>query len=345
MLGLDLFSGAGGMSLGAKNAGIEVKFSVEKDLHAVRTYAHNFPTCQIFAEDIHCFDPEVLSFEPEIIFGGPPCQGYSTSNQRTRTKDNPQNWLFYEFLRIIQKTEPQWVVIENVKGILETEGRFFFNSIVERLKKFGYFTTHIVLNAVHYGVPQNRTRLFIIANKKKSFYFIENKCHKEITVDEAISDLPTIENGNTIEYLPYSNDAHSLYASKLRQNKSICTNNLVTKNSSYILERYKHIPPGGNWEKIPEALMTTYHDRLRCHTGIYHRLRGDAPSVVIGNYRKNMLIHPIYDRGLSVREAARIQSFPDWFEFMGTIGFQQQQVGNAVPPMLAQCVFTQILGG
>ena len=110
-----------------------------------------------------------------------------------------------------------------------------------------------------------------------------------------------------------------------------------------ILERYKYIPQGGNWENIPNRLMKNYADKSRCHTGIYRRLKEDEPSVVIGNYRKNMLIHPTEDRGLSVREAARLQSFPDWFKFKGTIGSQQQQVGNAVPPLLAKAVFTSLM--
>jgi DNA (cytosine-5)-methyltransferase 1 len=117
----------------------------------------------------------------------------------------------------------------------------------------------------------------------------------------------------------------------------------VSRNSQPVLERYAHIPQGGNWEDIPESLMKNYTDRSRCNTGIYHRLTADAPSVTIGNYRKAMLIHPWKDRGLSVREAARIQSFPDSYEFMGSIGFQQQQVSNAVPPLLAKAVFEMIV--
>jgi DNA (cytosine-5)-methyltransferase 1 len=129
----------------------------------------------------------------------------------------------------------------------------------------------------------------------------------------------------------------------MRGGLNICSNNLVTGNAPHIIDRYKFIPPGGNWEDIPKHLMSNYADVQRCHTGIYRRLRDDEPSIVIGNFRKNMLIHPSKHRGLSVREAARLQSFPDSFRFYGSIGFQQQQVGNAVPPMLAKAVFSQIL--
>ena len=110
-----------------------------------------------------------------------------------------------------------------------------------------------------------------------------------------------------------------------------------------MIERYNHITKGGHWEDIPDRLMKTYADKTKCHTGIYHRLDEKKPSIVIGNFRKNMLIHPRQDRGLSVREAARLQSFPDQYEFKGSIGFQQQQVGNAVPPLLAKAVFQSVV--
>src|SRR5207302_5589235 len=126
------------------------------------------------------------------------------------------------------------------------------------------------------------------------------------------------------------------YAKSLRKKLRKCTGNLVTANNDLVLSRYKHIPPGGNWCDIPRALMRNYTnlvDHRSRHTGIYRRLAWETPSIVIANYRKNMLIHPEQNRGLSVREAARIQSFPDNFQFAGTIGLQQQQVSNAVPPL------------
>jgi DNA (cytosine-5)-methyltransferase 1 len=160
---------------------------------------------------------------------------------------------------------------------------------------------------------------------------------------EAIGDLPRLDNGASTNWLPYGEAQPSTYARRLRGRLKRSPNHLVSRNAPAIIARYSHIPEGGNWEDIPVRLMRNYADRSRCHTGIYHRLHGYRPSIVIGNYRKNMLIHPTFDRGLSVREAARIQSFPDSFEFLGSIGFQQQQVGNAVPPALAAAVFRRII--
>ena len=185
--------------------------------------------------------------------------------------------------------------------------------------------------------------LFVGSLNGTTYDFPVEKLNEAITVREAISDLPTLINGASECYLKYNNNIESSYAKSMRGELNGCHNNLVTRNNSLIIERYKHIPNGGNWENIPTSLMKNYADSSRCHTGIYRRLSLDEPSVVIGNYRKNMLIHPTQDRGLSVREAARLQSFPDSFIFKGSIGFQQQQVGNAVPPLLAESIFQSLL--
>jgi DNA (cytosine-5)-methyltransferase 1 len=344
MKALDLFSGAGGMSLGAKLAGIIVSNSVETDPYAAATYKHNFPDANVFCGDVREFNTSTLDYQPDIVFGGPPCQGFSTSNQKTRSATNPINWLFKEFLRIVNEIEPNWVVIENVKGLIETEGHFFLKAILNGFQYLGYNTNFQVLNAVDYGIPQRRSRLFIVGSKKsKKFSFPIGDPATTYTVEEAIGDLPILPNGAKISFREYKTNQFSKYVSQLRNGQSGCENHLVTMNASHILERYKHIPQGGNWQNIPEHLMENYQDRTRCHTGIYHRLQADKPSVVIGNYRKNMLIHPTQNRGLSVREAARIQSFPDSFVFQGSIGFQQQQVGNAVPPLLAKSLFENIV--
>ena len=349
MIGIDLFSGAGGLSLGAQLAGIKIKMAVEKDKAAALTYSNNHHDVVMLNDDICKMDhiPESLNVinEQRIIIGGPPCQGFSLSNVRTRNKENAKNWLFKEFLRVTELWLPDWFVLENVSGILKTSNGFFWQKIKQSFSALGYTLSENILCSYDFGIPQKRNRVFLVGNLHGIQYEFPspNNKTKQTTVADALSDLPILISGASFDCLPYKCDAHSEYAKQLRGNSLYSYNNLVSANSALILERYKHIPQGGNWENIPEELMSNYKDFSRCHTGIYHRLSMDEPSSVIGNYRKNMLIHPLEDRGLSVREAARIQSFPDNFIFHGTIGQQQQQVGNAVPPMLAKVVFEQLL--
>lgn len=345
MIGIDLFAGAGGLSLGAELAGIDVKLAIEKDPYSAETYSYNHKNTILFEGDIQSFrkDDLPLKKSPVVVFGGPPCQGFSTSNQKTRNITNPSNWLFREFIRMIKIYNPEWVVLENVKGIADTSKGEFLDIISNEIKECGYSISQWLLNAADFGVPQIRNRFFIIGSRKGHILKRPNPiCNERVNVHDAISDLPKLVNGAHFPKLKYRTEPSSTYAKSLRKDSVSSHNNYVTKNSSQVLARYKHIPQGGNWENIPDNLMTNYKDKTRCHTGIYRRLKSDDPSVVIGNYRKNMLIHPSQDRGLSVREAARLQSFPDSYIFKGPFGFQQQQVGNAVPPLLAKVVFKVI---
>lgn len=346
MIGVELFSGVGGMSLGANMAGIDVKLAVEIDKYASHTFSLNHPQTKLLNLDVSKLETIDINkgHHSTVLFGGPPCQGFSTSNQRNRNSNNPNNWLYTEFIRLLKSWKPDWVVLENVKGLKETENGSFLDAIVNEFSSAGYRVAYKVLNAENFGVPQRRERIFVVGSLKGiDFEFPTGSINERVSVKDAISDLPKVENGNETCTMPYDSDPGSDYARGLRNGSKLVSNNLVTRNSESIIKRYGHIPQGGNWENIPTELMGTYADTSRCHTGIYRRLENDKPSIVIGNYRKNMLVHPMEDRGLSVREAARLQSFPDWFKFTGSIGFQQQQVGNAVPPLLAHAVFKRIL--
>ncbi|MEN6292197.1 MAG: DNA cytosine methyltransferase [Methanobacterium sp.] len=345
-VGVDLFAGAGGLSLGAKLADINVVIAVEKDKSAVETYSYNHPETQIINDDIQKIQslPIKKTKAQTVLFGGPPCQGFSSSNQRTRNQKNPSNWLLTEFVRITDLLGPDWIVFENVCGFISTEGKLFLNLLLDSFESRGYSCVWYVLNATDYGVPQKRSRFFLVGSRHGVKVGKPVPLHKgnPITVYDAIGDLPCLTNGAKTNYLAYKTEAISDYSYILRNNLNLCSGHIVTQNSAQVIERYKYIPQGGNWQDIPEALMDNYTDRTRCHAGIYYRLKQDEPSLTIGNYRKAMLVHPWENRGLSVREAARIQSFPDSYEFKGSLGFQQQQVGNAVPPMLAKSVFDMI---
>jgi DNA (cytosine-5)-methyltransferase 1 len=345
-IGIDLFSGAGGMSLGAEWAGIEIVAAVEADPYAAETFRLNHPDAVMLNQKIELVT--AIPFQRSkrdrlIVFGGPPCQGFSTSNQRTRGPSNPANWLFTQYLRIVKHLSPDWVIFENVTGLSITDNGHFLDAVMQGFKKLGYTAESFVLNAHEFGVPQRRSRLFIVASFHHEKFIVPNGSHAQVTVRDAINDLPILRNGSLVDVRPYRCEPHSDYARTMRGAVSSCGNHLVTKNAPYVVERFKQVPAGGNWSNIPGEQMANYADPSRCHTGIYRRLDPRNPSVVIGNFRKNMLIHPTQHRGLSVREAARLQSFPDWFTFKGSIGFQQQQVGNAVPPLLAKAVFEAVL--
>ena len=344
--GVDLFSGAGGMSLGAMNVGIEIALAVDNNVNAANTFKRNHPGVKFILGDIREINPllHIKANDIFVVFGGPPCQGFSLSNTKTRNSDNPNNSLFEEFLRFVKDINPIWFVFENVEGITTFNNGDTLKVIRNCFSELGYKTNDAVLYASDYGVPQHRNRFFMVGNRMNIDFEFPNKNTKQINVIDAISDLPNLSNGDKLDEAPYVfNRNLSEYANLMRINSNSSRQNYVSVNRDYVIERYKHIKQGENWKAIPDELMTNYANKNNCHSGIYRRLRADKPSVVISNYRKNMLIHPFSDRGLSVREAARLQSFPDDFIFEGSLNHIQQQIGNAVPPLLAKAIFKQII--
>jgi DNA (cytosine-5)-methyltransferase 1 len=285
--------------------------------------------------------PEELS----ILAGGPPCQGFSDSNRRTRTLDNPLNKLYLEFFRFVSSLNPPIFLLENVEGLKTLGNGAVLNNIIELGEKCGYSVQWSIVNAQDCGAPQRRRRIFFVGTKKKIENVFVLKSEKLTSVKQAIDDLPLLENGNRVDSLPYSrNKKLSKYQTLMRKNNClIVRNNCVTRNNALVLKRYKHIPSGGNWQNIPKELMSNYKKIENCHRWIYHRLSWSKVSVPINNYRKNMLIHPEQNRGLSVREAARLQTIPDDYVFLGTLESQQQQVTNLVPPLMAKKIGENIL--
>lgn len=407
LVAIDLFCGAGGLSIGFEQAGFRVVLAVEQDAHAAKTYMLNHPRTDVVTADIRGLDPAecleragVSAGELTALIGGPPCQGFSESNRRTRTLENPKNYLYRDFLRFVRVMYPEWVIIENVAGLRTLNKRerskkntpaqqgYILRNILRGLRRLGYVADAIELNAAEHGVPQVRRRLFIIGNRLGASVPKIEASHGTdrtpfVTVIEAIGDLPRLKVGAVKDVIGYRAAPSTDYQRRMRapgaaglilplvsddaigsgagrRTASSCvlhrvaprigqvpdgcvTGNLVSYNAPHVTERYPFIPQGGNWESIPSALMRNYEDATRCHTGIYHRLSANAPAKVIGNFRKNMLIHPRQHRGLSVREAARLQSFPDWYRFSGSLGYQQQQVADGVPPLLAEVVARAVL--
>lgn len=347
-IGIDIFSGAGGLSLGAEMAGLEIPYAIEKDRNAATTYQRNHPDTQVLCDDIHDIDPLALNLleRPFIVFGGPPCQGFSTSNTKTRTLKNPNNSLFEEFVRFVSVLQPDWFLFENVSGIVSFEHGKTLQQIRSCFENLGYtLSSNKILMASDYGVPQNRNRFILVGNRNGVQFEFPTPYLPKISVEQAIGDLPLLDNGQMSEDLPYAQPLNRVneYARLMRRGSRRATQNYVSRNEDYVIERYRYIRQGHNWRDIPDDLMQNYADKNNCHSGIYKRLDPTVPSIVISNYRKNMLIHPYQDRGLSVREAARLQSFPDTYVFCGSLMYIQQQIGNAVPPLLAKAVFEKIL--
>jgi DNA (cytosine-5)-methyltransferase 1 len=363
MLAVDLFSGAGGLSLGFEDAGFQILYALEKDKYAAETYRHNHNGRTMLDEaDIHNIEPDTLlrrlglrRGDLDIVLGGPPCQGFSIANMRTRSRNNPENQLVYSYLDFVKKFSPKWFLMENVGGLENFDDGALKEELLDKFREIGYDADAIVIDSSRFGVPQVRKRIFFIGNRLgKTLDPIRELAKREtsraISVREAIDDLPRLSNGNTADPLPYSKNGWNLteYQTRMRfKNGKTVFNNLVSRNNALVVKRYKHIKQGENLLTLSVRkpdLVYNYKDMSKCHQWIYLRLLWNRPSVVISNYRKNMLIHPHQDRGLSVREAARLQSFPDTYVFHGSIGFQQQQVANAVPPLLAKSIAKVILG-
>jgi DNA (cytosine-5)-methyltransferase 1 len=360
---VDLFAGTGGLSLGFEEAGFDVQFAVEDDYYSALTYQMNRMKNHtvVLWSDIRNLDFRVLlkkrkikKGQIDILLCGPPCQGYSQSNMRTRDDRNPQNSLYFEFLRAVRDIQPMWVVFENVPGIVTFQKGKVVKELVENVEAIGYSCCYKIINAVDYGVPQFRRRFFLVGTRMSTnFLFptptfgVSGKTY--VTVRDAISDLPSLRNGNRLDTMEYATNGAKLsrYQKVARKNwnADYVLNNCVTKNSNMIVKRYKYIEPGYNWKDIPKRLLTNYKNTLNCHSGIYRRLKWEQPAIIISNFRKNMLIHPEHDRGISVREAARLQSFPDNYHFFGPLSYQQQQVADAVPPLLAQILAESIKKG
>ena len=312
---VDLFAGAGGLSHGLIEAGFDVRVGVEIDHEAAETLRRNNKHMHVVESDLTVVDSSVITAkgnlkgeEISLIAGGPPCKGFSTSNRKNRSLLNPLNHLYQQFFRVIGDLSPRIFVFENVEGLCSLANGLVKKDILEISKKLGYQTNCWLIKSENFGVPQRRKRILFIGSKTKEFALDENIVKHQVTVRQAIDDLPSLENGNTSDMLAYRRNIGLSDYQKIMRSKNNTrnvNNNKVTKNGELAITRYKLIPQGGNWRNLPPSLMSNYKNLENCHGWIYYRLKWDEPSIVIGNFRKNMLIHPEENRGLSVREAAR----------------------------------------
>jgi DNA (cytosine-5)-methyltransferase 1 len=350
---IDLFSGCGGLSLGFIKAGYTVIKALEYDKEIANTYKMNHPNVKMIVDDIQNVDTSDFfqSGEADIIIGGPPCQGFSMAGARIRNGfiDDPRNYLFKHYFNIVKLVKPKAFVFENVKGIRSMKNGEVFNEILrhfssaELLDGEPFNLYYRVVNAVEFGIPQKRERMIIIGVRKDNVDFEKiwnetiNAIKKEnpdyfepVTVWDAIGNLPTpSENGMVFNLLPVTN--YQNYLSNSKKSSQIQNHNM-TKHSKVAIERMKIIKSGENFTVLNEKIKSV-------HSGAYGRLSWDIQSPTITTRfdtpAGGMFTHPIENRTLTPREAARIQSFPDDFVFYGKRTSICKQIGNAVPPKIS----------
>lgn len=335
---LDLFCGAGGLSLGFKLAGFQIVGGVDFQQDAIYTHEKNFKNSISICGDIKEINDEkvkeLFQDKVDVIIGGPPCQGFSAGN-RQQIENDPRNKLFFEFIRFVRILKPKAVVIENVRQILTKDKGFAKNKIFEILEELGYNVDVRVLTASEYGVPQNRNRAVFIGVKKeigKINYDMIKKVSKPVTVKEAIGELYELENKNTNIL---KSEPLTKFQKYVRAKDNMIFNHDIKYPNQEVQDRMNFVPQGGNWQNVPESMWKT--KRSNRHSSAYRRLDETKPSITIDTGHMNYF-HPLYNRVPTVRESARLQSFPDDFIFVGTPTSQLRQVGNAVPPLMAKAV-------
>lgn len=340
---LDLFCGCGGISKGFEMAGCKIIGGIDFNKDATNTFAHNFNDSEAICGDITQINNDVVldKFkDTDIIIGGPPCQGFSSANRWQKEKEDPRNKLFFEYIRFVDVLRPKAILIENVRGLLTRDNGYAKERITELLTGLKYNVTMKVLDASDYGVPQCRKRAIIIGVRNdictEGFDFDSIKELPKVTVDEAISDIYGHEKeGSKTVYS--QTESKSEYQKLMKDGMKMLLDHDVRYPADKVQERISFVPQGGNWVNVPAHLWPS--NRTNRHSSAYKRLKQDAQSCTIdtGNAHSNYF-HPLYNRIPSVRESARLQSFPDSFEFTGPRGSKYRQVGNAVPPLLAKAV-------
>jgi DNA (cytosine-5)-methyltransferase 1 len=372
---IDLFAGAGGLAEGFRQAGYSILAGVDDDAAAAQTFLANFAESSFFqcsvadvaGKDL-LYDAALRPGQLDVLIGGPPCQSFSYNNH-ARSTSGARSKLFRDYLRLVEALLPKYIVMENVPGILTIGKGKVLKEIIKSLGKLGYECEARILYAEDFGVPQERRRVFFIGSRlgwdnslfpagshgpapKPSIEansFVHRwepgrrKVKRFVTVWEAIGDLPSLKNGQNRPDGPHRRKAREGYQTAMRAKSDTLFNHVGRNISRRMLRRIETVPEGGNWRDIPRRLLPAGMKRARKsdHTKRYGRLakRGLACTILTKcDPHWGAYVHPTDDRAITVREAARLQSFPDSFQFKGTPASQYMQVGNAVPPLMARAV-------
>jgi DNA (cytosine-5)-methyltransferase 1 len=347
---------------------------------AIETFKHNHPTVWADGRSIEDVDPAeirkklaIARGDLDVLVGGPPCQGFSI-NAPERFLTDPRNKLFKDYVRFLEEFEPKAFLFENVPGLLSLGDGKVLDRILSEFVRLNYHVTVRILLAAHYGAPQERWRLILLGSKlgeiappEPTHYAVSRANFRggggvltfqltesdrdllrpAVTVGEAIGDLPRLDMGEGAETIGYTLPATSDYAASMRNPEGVAFNHFAARLSKQNAERMRYVKPGGSWRDIPHRLLPKGMQRARKsdHTKRYGRLRNDLLAGTVMTKcdpHWGTVFLPDQDRSLTVREAARFQSFPDRYKFLGPRVSQYEQVGNAVPVLLAKAVARQI---
>lgn len=371
---IDLFSGAGGITEGFRQEGYECLYGNDLMPEAMQTFELNHPQAWADCRNVEHIDPleirtklNLRKGELDVLVGGPPCQGFSI-NAPGRFLLDPRNALFRDYVRFLEEFEPKAFLFENVPGLLSLGDGKVLDQIVSEFVRLDYHVTVKILFAAHYGVPQERWRLILMGSRlgeiapPEPTFFAKGRANfrsagltfqltesdqawlePAVTVSDAIRDLPRLDMGEGAEVIGYTGRALSRYAQNMRNPEGFTFNHYAARLSKQNVERMRHIQPGGSWRDIPHHLLPKGMQLARKsdHTKRYGRLRQDGlASTVLTKCDPHWgaVFLPDQNRSLTVREAARFQSFPDTYEFKGSRVSQYEQVGNAVPVLLAKTI-------
>lgn len=332
---IDCFCGAGGLSLGFEKVGFSVEYAFDIDEKAVATYRNNpqYHHGGAFVRDIYNVNKKTIEADLghelgriDVVIGGPPCQGFSV--QRRGENNDPRNNLVLEYIRLLKEIRPRFFVMENVSGILSQRGKPYIRALDDFLSDAGYLIQQKKLTASDYGVPQDRTRVIIVGEltdeSEASFIYPEPLKQPKKTVRDAISDL-------------------------MDKDETDIPNHKADKLSEINLKRIQSITEGQGRDSLPEELQLECHKKNTGHRHLdtYGRMAWDQPGPTItarfDSFSRGRFGHPVLDRTITLREGARIQTFPDDFEFIGTKVEIARQIGNAVPPLLGEVIADKLL--
>lgn len=343
---IDLFSGCGGFSFGFEQAGYKILLGVDIWQEALKTFKKNHKDSKVLEADLSLLPTEkilnkcnVSKQDIDVIIGGPPCQGFSLSG--FRQEDDPRNQLYKSFVRVVKDIQPKAFVMENVPGLVKLFKGKAKDEIISHFESIGYNVTYKILMASEYGVPQNRKRVFFVGLKKGIFDFPDDVFQFPeptngagrlplLTCKNALSDLPLLENGE--EVIEYISSPQNDYQKLMRGKSTSIHNHIPTIHKKQTVDIISLVPDGGNYKDLPKELQETRKVNIA-----WTRMNSNKPSFTIDTGH-NHHFHYIANRVPTVRESARIQSFPDEFIFEGSKTNQLKQVGNAVPPLLGRVI-------